>query len=130
MTAAITKILLVEDQAQLREVFSLLLKDEGYHIDEAEDGIEALELLNNNNYSLLVTDIFMPNLNGFELSVKCQNNFPSTKIIMLSGGGEKLEAKHKDSIVKYNNEKIEVNMFLRKPCSLVELLSSIEHVLG
>jgi len=126
----ITKILLVEDQEQLREMFSSILKDEGFYLDEAEDGIEALELLNNNNYSLLVTDIFMPNLNGFELALKCQKNFPSTKIIMLSGGGEKLEAQHKDSIVIYKNKKIEVDLFLRKPCSLVELLSSVEGMLS
>jgi len=124
-----TKILLVEDEEGLREMFSSILIDEGYHVVEAKDGIEALEKLNDHTYQLLVTDLFMPKLNGFELSIKCQNKFPSTKIILLSGGGEKLEAQHKESTVIYNNEEITIDMFLKKPCSLGELLSNIEELL-
>ena len=123
------KILVTEDEDALREMLVVVLKDEDYQVDSASDGKAALELLSQNNYDLLATDLFMPEMNGAELIRKCRNSYPDTKILLLSGGGRELEAEHKNPIVKFEGETIEVDLYMKKPCNLNELLSVVEELL-
>ena len=126
MTNSEKKILIVEDEITLCEMLSTVLKDEGYLIETASNGSEALELMNKNNYDLLVTDLYMPVMNGFDLISASKKIFPKTKIILMSGGGRDFEAENGGSLVKFKDQEIMVNTFLKKPCNLVELLTSIE----
>ncbi|TDR80172.1 ATP-binding response regulator [Paludibacterium purpuratum] len=64
------RILLVDDDAALRMVMSLLVKDMGYECHTASNGQEALNLIEQNNYAAIVTDIQMPVMNGYELAKK------------------------------------------------------------
>jgi DNA-binding response OmpR family regulator len=61
-------ILIVEDNADMRELISTVLENNGHHIIEASDGIEALNLLDNNYVELIIADIMMPNMDGYELT--------------------------------------------------------------
>ena len=61
------QILIVEDEAQLREFIGLYYKAEGYHVTEAEDGQMALELFDKGEYDLIVLDIMMPKRDGYEV---------------------------------------------------------------
>jgi two-component system, chemotaxis family, chemotaxis protein CheY len=62
-------ILLVEDDDEIRESLSDLLRSEGYDVEQARDGVEALHVLNHGNRPpcLLLLDLMMPNLNGWQL---------------------------------------------------------------
>ena len=60
-------ILLVEDEERAREVFARILRHAGYAVMEAADGVEALSLLEDLPCDLVVSDILMPNLNGYAL---------------------------------------------------------------
>ncbi len=64
------KILLVDDEAVLRENIAFVLRDEGYEVDEATDGEEAYQKFLNEKYDLLISDIEMPKLRGIELLEK------------------------------------------------------------
>jgi len=123
------KILIAEDEESLREMLALVLKDEDYQVDEAVDGLQAWSLLNKNHYDLLVTDLFMPKMNGFELIIKCHEFFTNTRTILLSGGGKEIEAEHGNKYIKYLDQKTQVDAYLKKPCSLSEFLSTIEKIL-
>ena len=61
-------ILVVDDSTTIRQVIIFCLKEAGYHIIEAVDGKDALEKLAKNQVDLLLTDLHMPNMNGFELA--------------------------------------------------------------
>ena len=70
-----TKILIVDDEAKIRELIIKYARHEGFETAEAADGMEAVELCEKNNYDLVVMDIMMPHLDGFMngLSVECKN---------------------------------------------------------
>jgi two-component system chemotaxis response regulator CheY len=65
-TAADTKFLIVDDFSTMRRILRGLLKEIGYNnAEEAEDGVAALQMLRNGNFDFVVSDINMPNMNGF-----------------------------------------------------------------
>lgn len=61
------KILVVEDDAFLRELYRDILKSEGYTVEEAADGEEALQKIKQGGYNLILLDIIMPKINGLEV---------------------------------------------------------------
>jgi len=61
-------VLVVDDSASFRTVVSLTLKQQGYGVVEAADGMEAAELVGQHGYKLIVCDLNMPNLDGFGLT--------------------------------------------------------------
>lgn len=68
MTFPDLKFLIVDDFSTMRRIVRNLLKEAGHaNADEAEDGVAALQKLRNGNFNFVVTDINMPNMNGFEL---------------------------------------------------------------
>ena len=65
------KILIVDDNPEIREVVNVLLSNEGYMIEEACDGFEAIKKANDKD--LIILDIMMPNMDGFEVCQKIRN---------------------------------------------------------
>ena len=122
------KMLVVEDEEGLREMLVIVFEDEGYQVEAAENGEQAWNMLNENSYAILVTDLYMPKMNGVELIGKCQNAFPETKIVLISGGGRELEAESGSGLVVFMGEEIEIDMFLKKPYKLDELLAVLDGV--
>lgn len=123
------KILVVEDEDSLREVLVDVFEDEDYQVDAAKDGSEAWELLSQNQYHVMVTDLYMPVMNGVELIRKCRQSFLHTKIILVSGGGKNIEARHGFDFVKIEGEEVKVDMFLKKPYRLEEMLTATEQLI-
>ena len=60
------KLLIVEDEQHQRDLYAMELADEGYRVDQASNGKEAVELVKNNKYDLVVMDIRMPEMDGIE----------------------------------------------------------------
>lgn len=81
-------ILLVDDEADLREVLDISLSDTGYEVLTAENGVQALNILNENDIQVVITDIKMPGIDGIELLRKIKNKNPETEVIMLTGHGD------------------------------------------
>ena len=82
-----TKILVVEDDEFLREVYVETLTDEGYAVDTALDGMEGLTKIKQGGYKLILLDIIMPKIDGLEVvrQLKNQNLFPqNTSVIFLT----------------------------------------------
>ncbi len=70
------RILLVDDEAVLRDVIARLLEFDGYHVDTAQDGPEALELLAGRSYDLILSDLRMPQMRGEALYRHIEHRWP------------------------------------------------------
>ncbi|MEI6205693.1 MAG: diguanylate cyclase [Desulfuromonadales bacterium] len=79
------KILLVEDDRFFREMFSGLLKAEGYDVDCASCGFEGLAMLASGHYGLVVTDLVMPDISGLEILSRVRESDPTIDVIMVTG---------------------------------------------
>ncbi|WP_417819691.1 response regulator [Terasakiella sp.] len=83
-----TKILLVDDDEQIRFAMSEVLGGHGYHVRVAENGIQASKILDDENVDVVLLDIFMPECDGFETIGHIRQNHPDLKIIAMSGYGD------------------------------------------
>ena len=86
------KILIVEDEQYMRDLYIELLKEEGYEVEAAEDGEKAYEMISNNAYDLVLLDLVMPKMSGIAVITKLKDeNKPITgfpKIVILTNLGQ------------------------------------------
>ncbi|MCC2686860.1 MAG: DNA-binding response regulator [Paenibacillaceae bacterium] len=82
-----TKILVIDDEQNIRELIGLYLRKEGYEVEEAGDGLEALELLKTVRVDLIVLDIMMPKMDGWELCRELRQT-SDTPLLMVTAKGE------------------------------------------
>ncbi len=115
------KILVVDDEDALRTVLSAELEGEGYQVGTAADGQEAINILGKSAFDLILLDIKMPNVDGFEVLKFVKENHPKTKVIMLTGFADLKNA--------IESKKLGAEDFVSKPYDLVDLLTTVERVL-
>ena len=87
------KLLVVDDEQRIRELIRKYAAFEGYEMDEAADGMTAVEKCREGNYDLIIMDVMMPELDGFSASREIRK-FSATPIIMLSARGEEYDRIH------------------------------------
>jgi DNA-binding response OmpR family regulator len=80
-------ILLVEDEVQIRAALKTALEDEGYKVEEAKDGNQAIKSFKNCLPDLVITDLVMPDKEGLQTIREMRALSPEIKIIAMSGGG-------------------------------------------
>ncbi|HWX39936.1 MAG TPA: response regulator, partial [Blastocatellia bacterium] len=78
------KILVVDDERSMRELLELVLKREGYAVHTAENGARALDLVRQNLYDLMISDVKMPDINGIDLLMRVRDVSPDTMVIMIT----------------------------------------------
>ncbi len=86
------KILLVDDEPEIRDLLAGLLEDEGYVIYQAENGLEGLEMLKDEDPDLVITDVRMPKKNGIELLEEIQESRAEVDVIILTGQSDEATA--------------------------------------
>lgn len=111
-------ILVVDDERLLRNLLVKILTREGYRVDTAEDGEDALEKLRQNRYHLLVSDIKMPRLNGYELLKEVKQKYPKMAMIMMTDYGDSFSVK--DSLLLGADE------YITKPFKRFEIQLIVE----
>ena len=82
-----SQILIVDDEKAIRKTLTEILSFEGYQIDEAVDGEEALKCFKEKNYDVVLCDIKMPKIDGLEFLQKAMEHNPDVPVIMISGHG-------------------------------------------
>lgn len=115
------KILLVDDESLMRLCVSKLLQAEGYSVVTAGNGLKALELLEAEDFDLLITDNHMPQLSGLELVRKLRVIGRDIPIIMASS--------HCQELLEAENSWLNVSAMIEKPFSFPTLLAAIDHAL-
>ena len=81
------KVLIIDDEKDIRSVLKDMLGMSGYDVDTAEDGRKAKELYDKTDYDVVITDIIMPEQDGFEVILDYRNKNQLDRIIAISGGG-------------------------------------------
>ncbi len=107
-------ILLVEDEEHLHEALKLNLEMEGYEVDSAFDGGEALKKIQSAHYDLLILDIMLPSMDGFSITERMRLNNNQTPILILSAKNT--------SANRVQGLKLGADDYLTKPFNLEELL--------
>ena len=109
------KILIVEDELEIRELLASYLRNEGFSVSEAEDGVAAIELFDKDKFDLVILDILIPKIDGYGVCelVKSKSKVP---VIFLSAlGDEKSMIKGYDSLADdYVTKPFSMPVFLRK----------------
>ena len=84
------KILIVDDEEHIVELLKFNLQSAGYEVMEANNGIDALKIANENKPSLMLLDLMLPGMDGFDVckEIKRNNEMKNTSIIMLTAKGE------------------------------------------
>ena len=120
MTHVGKKVLVVDDEDILRMLLTDTLEFEGFQVEEAEDGVEALEKIQRNSYDAILLDYMMPRMTGLELLERLQSLKLTTPIIMLTAKAQ--QADQDTALAKG------ASYFVPKPFSpseLVELVKSL-----
>ena len=113
----VKRILMVEDESSISDFVKGELEYEGYSVCIKEDGREGLEEALRNEYDLIILDVMLPSMNGFEICRRIKK-VKSTSIIMLSAKGTVID--------KVNGLKIGADDYISKPFAIEELLARIE----
>ena len=81
------RIIVIDDDVQIRVLLKEILQQEGYEVVDAPDGLEGVRLYRENPADLVITDIIMPEKEGLEIIRELRTDFPEVKIMAISGGG-------------------------------------------
>ncbi|MEM7298746.1 MAG: ATP-binding protein, partial [Bacteroidota bacterium] len=121
LNSKIAKILVVEDQPQMRDY--IINELDQYSVDGAEDGLEALEMIQKNEYDLIITDLMMPRLDGMDLvaNLKQEEATKNISVVMLTA-----RAADEDII---NGLTVGVDDYMIKPFNPQELRARVNNIL-
>ena len=113
------RILLAEDDTAMRTYLVRALEQAGYQVDAVDRGTEALPLLQDIDYDLLLSDIVMPEMDGIELAQRCAEVSPNTRVMFITGFAA--------VTLKASREAPRAKM-LSKPFHLKDLVLDVERI--
>ena len=116
-----SKLLIVDDESAIRTLIVKYATYEGYEVEEAENGMQAVEKCKKEDYSLVILDIMMPELDGFSAGREIKKLHPNLPIILLSARGEEYD--------RINGFEIGADDYVVKPFSPRELMMRVGAVL-
>ncbi|MGI9069251.1 MAG: sensor histidine kinase [Pyrinomonadaceae bacterium] len=115
------RILIVDDEAGIRELFAAWLRDQSYECKTAASADEALAILADDTYALVISDMMMPGRNGVELLREIKARYADTAVIMVSGVDRPQRVRDALRVGAFD--------YLIKPCELDVVTLSVEHAL-
>jgi len=118
------RILIIDDEPQIRSMLKLMLEREGYEVVEAPDGVEGIKVYRQNPADLIITDLIMPNKDGIGMIIDLKKEFPDVNIIAMSGGG----LNKPDGYLK-GAKKLGAACTLTKPIDREEMLRAVKDIL-
>jgi len=113
-------ILLVEDEEKMRNVLKIYLENEGYKVDEAIDGSQALEMIYHNTYGLIILDIMLPESDGWTICREIRKN-SQTPIVFLTARSEEFD--------KLLGFQLGADDYVTKPFSPKELVARVNAII-
>jgi len=119
-----SKVLIAEDEANIVESLSYILRRADIDVDTASNGAEALDRLRRSRFSALILDVMMPGMNGFDVlrAVRADPALVSLPVMVLTAKGQA-----RDRRVA---EEIGANAFITKPFSNAEVVESVRRLIG
>lgn len=117
------RVLVVDDNEDMRAFMKIVLEQAGFEAELAPDGERALDLQRRNPADVLITDIFMPVSDGIETIERFKSEFPRTKVIAMSGGGQISRMDHLSVAAQMGAQAV-----LRKPFEAAMLLRTLQQL--
>ena len=114
-------IIVVEDDVRLNNLICLVLERHNYYVDGVNNPLEALKKMENNSYNLIISDIMMPEMNGFEFAKTIRLTNKDIPILFISAKGE-----YEDKKISYD---IGVDDYMVKPIDINELVLRVGSLL-
>jgi len=118
-------ILLLDDEEVLRLLLANLLEEEGHTVVQGSDGLKAFDLPLISRTDLMITDLFMPNIDGINAITSARKDCPDLKIIAMSGGAGFLKQDFLPHTLHFG-----ANTILRKPFKPQDFLETVRSVLA
>jgi two-component system nitrogen regulation response regulator NtrX len=115
------QVLVVDDEERIRQSLNGVLKDEGYEVQEAQDGVQALKQVESDPPDVVLLDIWMPGMDGMETLERIKTQTPNLPVIMISG--------HANIELAVKATKLGAYDFIEKPLSLEKVLLTVNHAL-
>ncbi|MHB9026765.1 MAG: response regulator transcription factor [Armatimonadota bacterium] len=117
------RILVVDDEQDIRQVIALNLEAEGYEVAQAANGLEALEAIERDGYSLVILDIMMPEMDGWEVcrQIKSRQRTKDLPVLILTVRGQPL-----DRVIGL--EVVHADDYLMKPFERLDLLAAVQRL--
>ncbi len=115
------QILIVDDQPEILSILRRMLEGSGYEVTLVANGQEAIRELREKEYSLVISDILMPALDGLELIIYLRKEKPDVKIIAMSGTANQLYLQ--------SARKLGASEILEKPFTMDKVISTVSEVL-
>jgi CheY-like chemotaxis protein len=118
-------ILIIDDEPGILGVLRKILEGAGHSVSEASDGEAALKHFEGSPSDLVITDIFMPEMDGIEFLVHLRTTFPDAKVLAMSGGG----LLSRDQALS-DASLLGADQVLQKPFSREQLLEAVDRILA
>ena len=118
------RVLVIDDEPQIRSMLRMMLERAGHEVEEAPDGIEGIRIYRNNPADLIISDLIMPNKDGIGMIIELKKEFPDVKIIAMSGGGLNKPEGYLEGAKKLGAQRT-----LTKPIDRDELLRTVSDTL-
>jgi DNA-binding response OmpR family regulator len=127
----VKKILIIEDDKNMCKDLSDILRDEGYWVDSVNNGIEGIKAIAQGEYSLVLLDLKLPGLTGFEILKSAKKNKPELKIIVLTGRPLVKESEEGIASINEDEEVIlrKADFVVNKPFDIEDILNKIKEFL-
>ena len=114
-------ILIVDDEEQFRDVVTEILQSAGHRVESAGNGQQALEMLTESSFDIIITDLGMSGISGWELADQIHRAYPETRIILATGWGANLD----DETLRAHN----IRSLIYKPFKIEEILRAVDEAL-
>ena len=119
------RILVIDDDPQIRMLLRELLEREAYEVLDAFNGFEALEIFSHNTIDLVITDIVMPDMDGLEVMIRLRKTHPELKVIAISGGARIRPQSYLDLA-----DSLGADATLTKPMDMNVVLKTVKELLA
>ena len=116
------KILLADDEPDILALYCEMLEGNGFEVNTAHDGKQTLEQIANETYSLLILDLHMPQLSGFEVLKALRSSGQEIPVIVMTGH-------YPEEEVSKRIQGLDVDIVLRKPVMITTLLDAVNTIL-
>lgn len=120
------RIIVIDDEADLRVLLRQMLEAHGHQVDEAENGTEALSVLEQRPYDVVIADVLMPEQDGVAVMKRVPELQPRAKVLAISGGGPTVPADWSLKMMKLFG----VNAALQKPFDEDALIGAVDELLA
>jgi CheY-like chemotaxis protein len=115
-------VLIIEDEKNIREVLKEMLSTEGYEVTCVAKGKEGIELFKKKKFDLVITDLGIPGMSGWEVADQIKSINPSTPVVLSTGWGVEFDP----ATMKSKN----VDQVIKKPFNLKQVLEVISNLVG